>query len=225
MIACMSIVGYAYADEETFDALILKCEKLKRQTDRDKCLQEVVRNTIPHIATQKIIIEPTPTPSPSKKDIALMRAEPALNAAEAIQSVISIGVSYNDYGTYIQKFGIILDQYKSVAILPEEKLASTNLDLALQAFIDARAYWHADIEFFSEGDNRMVYFSGLPANLAGTTEIIERYNIPLTKTNIWSISKGAPRSVALRIIWKEAKNHILDARSFLNSKEDTQFQN
>jgi|GEM_PF-7050472 len=216
MMVCMSIVGYAYADDGKFDTLILKCEKLKRQTDRDKCLQEVVRNAIPQAIPEKIVAAPTP----SKKDIALTRAEPVFLAAEAIQSVIGIGVSYNDYSPYVQKFGIALDQYKSVATLPEEKLAGSKLDSALQAFKDAREYWRADIDFFANADNRMSYFGGLPADLAGTTEIIERYHIPLSATNIWSfISKGAPRTVALEIIWKDAKNKIVDARTYVDSIE------
>lgn len=43
MLVCASFSGAAFSDSKAADVLISRCEKLKRQTDRDSCIKEAIR--------------------------------------------------------------------------------------------------------------------------------------------------------------------------------------
>jgi hypothetical protein len=138
-------------------------------------------------------------------------------AAEAVQTVVGIGVSYNDYGPYVQRFAVELGRYKGIATTVDDKEVAARLDYALQGFLDAREYWGKDIEFYSQRGNSIAYAGGLPSNLAGTAHIISRYGIRTQNSDIWGINQGASRGVALTEIWKHSGDAITAAKTALDS--------
>ena len=221
VLAASGISGRAFAAPSLAEQLIQACQSLKRQADRGKCLEEAVKSATASAAP------PSKQETPSTKEVAQARAEKAFAAAQAIQSVVATGISLVQYQPYIHQFSIALDQYRAAAQLPDEKEAISRLDQALQAYSDAALYWRADIEFYSRSDNRLAYAGGLPANLAGTTQILDRYQVPTRKSDMWGINQGAPLSVALTTIWGYAGDqiklakHNIDSIGTAESKGDT----
>lgn len=191
-------------------SLIAECGKLKRQSDRDKCLELAVAAARPAIA-------PAPTPpQETSKQAAERKSADVFAAAQDMQSVISSGISYNDYGPYVQRFAIALDRYKANATLAQEREAVDRLSEGLEAMQDAREYWQADINFFSRNSS-VTYPGGLPTDLAGTTRMVSKYGIPTRKADFWGLSQGAHRHEALDAIWKYAGYRVDEARSALAS--------
>lgn len=193
-------------------SIIQTCQGLKRQSDRNKCLEEAFKSA----SITKPMVAVASLPEKSKRDIASKRAEQVFSYAQEIQSVIGLGVSYNDYSPYIQKFAIAVDQYKSAAELPEEKDAAAFLVNAIDAYRDAREYWGADIRFYSNSDNYTSYPGGLPSQLAGTGHILNKYQIPISKSDFWGLFEGARRDLALTTIWQFAKDATSSAKGAID---------
>lgn len=189
---------------------IAACEKLKRQSDRDKCLEFAITAA----STQRQA--PPVVEAESASTLAKRRAADVLSAAADVQSVVASGVSYNDYGPYVQKLAIAMDRYKAASFLPEEKTAVEKLEQALTALQDARDYWQRDIEFFSRF-SATTYPGGLPTDLAGTESIVSRYSIPTRKADFWGLSRGALRHEALAAIWQFAALRVSEAKDAINS--------
>lgn len=219
-IALVCFAGSACASDAS-TSIIQACQTLKRQTDRNKCLEEAVRS----LAAAKSVEDaakhtPSPKPpEPSNKEIAAKRSEQVFAAALALQSVIDLGVSYNDYKPYIQKLAVELGSYKTTIQLQEEKLAAELIEKALKAYDDAREYWYADIEFYARRDNRLAYFGSLPMELAGVAHIVNRYSIPVQKSDLFGLNVGATRSTALSTIWRAASSSVDQARIAISFKE------
>lgn len=120
------------------DVLIQACQSLKRQSDRNKCLEEAVKAAAGTAKADSAPVAAPPVPAPpSNKDVAAKRSEQVFAAAQALQSVIDIGVSYNDYQPYVQKLAVELGTYKNLIVLDEEKRAAEKLQLALVAYTDS----------------------------------------------------------------------------------------
>jgi hypothetical protein len=113
------------------EALVQACQSLKRQSDRNKCLEEAVRASIGTPKVEAMPVAP-PSPQPSNKEIAAKRSEQVFAAVLALQSVIDLGVSYNDYRPYIQKLAVELGNYKNGIVFDEERRAAEQLQLALR---------------------------------------------------------------------------------------------
>lgn len=194
--------------------LIQACEALKRQSDRNKCLEEAIKALSkppqPPVSVPVAVVEPPP--APSKKEVAAKRIETVIAATTALQSVIDLGISYNDYQPYIQKLAVEIGQYKASIQFDEERSAVSKLEEALNAYRNAASYWQADIRFYARDSNRVAYFGSLPMNLAGVSDIVNAYNIPTQKSDIWGLNYGATRAQALATIWQYAKDRIHSAQ-------------
>lgn len=200
-VACvLALAGNALAAETTAAQLVQACQSLKRQADRDKCLELAVNA----VASKSAAATPV-APGLSARDAAMARAQKAIDASLAIQSVTSSGTSLQQYTPYVQQFSIALDQFRAATQTPEEKDAAALLTEALQAYSDVGTYWQADIDFFSRGDYRSTYPGAQPTGLTGTRYILDRYDVPITKADIWGLEKGAPLSVAANVIWGYAR--------------------
>jgi hypothetical protein len=206
--------------------LIQACEALKRQTDRNKCLEEAIKalSTAPQVSAPIPVAVAELPAAPSKKEAAAKRMESVIAATTALQSVIDLGISYNDYQPYIQKLAVEIGQYKAAVQFNEEKSAVTKLEEALNAYRNAASYWQADIHFYSRDSNRIAYFGSLPMNLAGVSSIVHAYNIPTQKSDIWGLNYGATRSQALSTIWQYAKARIDDALEAVAFKPQSHVQ-
>jgi hypothetical protein len=216
MLGALSIVSPAFSAGTTAEQLVQACQSLKRQADRSKCLEEAVRAA----ASQAPAVQPQPAQQqPSAKELALSRAEKAIAASDAIQSVVASGISLLQYQPYVQQLSIALDQYRSVAQLQEEKDAASFLGEALQAYSDAGTYWQADISFYSYRDNRIAYGGAQPTGLTGTGWILDRYSISRNKSDIWGIYNGAPLNSALTTIWWYAKDKTQAAKDAVSRIE------
>lgn len=197
------------------------CEKLKRQADRNTCIAEFVKQ----LSQAKV----SPTPAPHVADAAelrraevkaqLSRANEVLTAFDSTLSVTTHGVSYNDYGPYIQKAAIELDRYRQGNRSPAEESAGDHLSNALDALKDAREYWAADIDFYSRRDNRLAYSGGLPVGLSGMGRIVSKYDLPKRKSDWLGLHEGVPRSVALTALWQFAAGQVAAARAAFDVPE------
>lgn len=190
------------------------CESLKRQSDRNVCIAEVVRSQASPTAAPTQAQTPPP---PSEKELALSRAEAVLTAADTLRSVTNSGVSYEQYGPYVQALAIALDRYRANKLSPTEQEAASALADALSAFQDASTYWWKDIEFFSRSRNRQSYPFALPAGLANTDDLVQRYQMPVRNADLFGFHSGVPRGDALRTIWQFAKTKSESARSILST--------
>ncbi|HEV2612513.1 MAG TPA: hypothetical protein VGU61_19785 [Noviherbaspirillum sp.] len=212
-LLAFSMSGHASGNAES---LVKACQSLKRQSDRNKCLEEAIKSSAnAQPAVQAIPAAPA-VPEAPVKEIAAKRAETIFASVAAMKSVIDIGVSYNDYQPYIQRIAVDLGQYRQAAQLPEEKDAVALLEKALEAYGDARDYWQADINFYSRRDNRLAYAGGLPTTMAGVGGIVSKYDIPVQKSDIWGINHGATRGVALSRIWSVADESVTAAKALLD---------
>lgn len=216
VLSAILIISAAYPvyGADSSESIITACQTLKRQVDRNKCLEEAVK------ALAKPVDAAPAIKGPSKKELAAKRSESVFSAATAIQSVIDAGISYNDYQPYIQKFAVELGNYKSSIQHDEERNAADLLSSALEAYGDASAYWRADISFYSNQDYRISYSGSLPMDIAGVSGIVSKYSIPTQKSDIWGLSYGATRGAALSTIWGEAAARISQARTALEFNEN-----
>lgn len=219
MSICIACNAFA---EDTATSLIQACQSLKRQADRNKCLEEAVKS----VAARPVpAIVPTPpavaVPEPSKKEMAAKHAEQVFAAAQALQSVIDLGVSYNDYKPYVQKLAVELGAYKAAVKFPEEQRAVELLQESIDAYEHAREYWYADIEFYARRDNRIAYPDGLPMQMAGVSYIINRYSIPIQNSDWLGLNRGASRGTALSTIWQFAQGKISEAKAVLSFEQVT----
>lgn len=200
---------------------VVSCEKLKRQTDRNTCIAEFVKQ----ISQTKQ--PPLPSAEPADRaDVArreaeaiLTRAKDVLVAFDSTLSVTTHGVSYNDYSPYIQKVAIELDRYRQGNRSPAEEEAGDRLSNALDALKDAREYWAADIKFYSRRDNRLAYSGGLPVALSGMGRIVSKYGLPKQKSDWLGLHQGVPRAVALTALWQFASEEVAAARAALEPQK------
>lgn len=190
------------------------CESLKRQSDRNVCIAEVIRSQTSQAAAQT---QAQTSPARSEKELALSRAEAVLTAADTLRSVTNSGVSYEQYGPYVQALAIALDRYRANTLSPTEQEAASALAGALSAFQDASTYWWKDIEFFSRSRNRQSYPFALPAGLANTDDLVRRYQMPVRNADLFGFHSGVPRGDALRTIWQFAAAKTESARSILST--------
>ena len=197
------------------DPLLARCELLKRQADRSTCITEVIRASTAQSATAPPGPADTP-PKPSNKEAALNRAKDVFSAAEAVKSVVNVGISYNDYSPYIERFAIALDAYRAGVRLPEEVEAADLLTKALDACKDAREFWRIDIDFYSRRDSYYGYPNGLPVDMVGLRPIVNKYNVPTQNANWLGLQQGVPRGVALAKLWGVASDDISAARVTLD---------
>ncbi|MFL9960474.1 hypothetical protein PQR02_04920 [Paraburkholderia sediminicola] len=187
------------------------CQSLKRQADRDKCLESAIKAVSPKPAAEAPV-----APLPTAKEAAQARIAKALEASRAVQSVANSGTSFLQYQSYIPPFAIALDQFKAVAQLPEEKDAAMLLADALDAYTDAATYWQLDNRFYSYENNRIGFPDAQPAALAGTVDIVLRYKVPLQRADMFGFQKGAPLSTALSTIWEYAQDKTNAAQDAIN---------
>lgn len=212
-------VGGAWADSSAkpsgtpHDPMLAKCEALKRQADRNVCITAAVKNSALPASPQPVVSTPPP---PSQKELSLKRAEAVFSAAAAVRSVTNSGVSYEQYGPYVQSFAIALDQYRLAIQEPVEKDAAAALSEALTAFQDASTYWWKDIDFSSRSRNRQSYPFALPTGLANTEELVRKYRIPVRNADLFGFHSGTERGEALRTIWSFGSGRADHARALLN---------
>ena len=191
-------------------SLIAECEKLKRQSDRDKCIE---------VAVASLAARPVPGPKSSQaaaKPGAALRAAEVLSAVQDIQSLATRGITFKDYMPYVQGLAIAIDRFRASAVMDQEKEAADRLGEALTAMQDARWYWQTDINFFAR-NSPTKYPGGMPIELAGTEAIISKYDVPTQKAGLWSAKPGAHRDEALAAMWRYASDRVAEARAALAS--------
>jgi hypothetical protein len=196
------------------DGLLAHCEQLKRQADRNTCIVEVIRATA--VPKEKVSESAPVLPKQSEKDVALAKAQDVFSAGDALRSVIGIGVSYNDYGPYVQRFAIALDSYRAKVQGYEELQAADLLAEALTAYNDAREFWRADIDFYAQRNNSLAYAGGLPFGLLGLAPIVAKYSLPTRNADLFGFHQGVPRGEGLAKIWEIAAGRVSGAKSALD---------
>jgi hypothetical protein len=203
VIACvisLAVSSHAIA-ADTATQLVLACQSLKRQDDRNTCLAEAVKAV--SVSAQQTAAPAVP--QVSAKDEAQARAAKALTAAQSLRSVVnSSGVSLLGYGPYVQQLAIAIDQYRAVAQLPEENRAIAQLDNALEAYSDAATFWESNNTFYAKSNNRFVYGHALPSAMTDTGDFLTKYHIPRIRSDLLGIYTGAPLSTALTAMWAAA---------------------
>ncbi|MBZ2208239.1 hypothetical protein [Massilia soli] len=188
--------------------LIAECEKLKRQSDRDKCIE---------VAVASLAARPVPRPTSSQggaKPDAVRRAADVLSAVQDIPGLATRGITFKDYMPYVQGLAIAIDRFRASAVTDQEKEAADRLGEALTAMRDARWYWQTDINFFARNSSTK-YPGGMPIELAGTEAIISKYDVPTQKAGLWNAKPGAHRDQALAAMWRYASDRVDEARAAL----------
>ena len=189
-------------------SLIAECEKLKRQGDRDKCLEVAVASLAARQGPSAKSSQGTANPDAAR------RAADVLSAVQGIQSLAPSGISFRDYMPYVQGLAIAIDRFRASASLDQEHEAADRLGEALTAMQDARWYWQTDINFFSR-NSPTKYPGGMPTGLAGTEAIISKYDVPTQKAGLWNANRGAHRDEALAAMWSYASDRVDEARAAL----------
>ncbi len=143
---------------------------------------------------------PIPTPKPTPHPAALA----ALKSLRKIAGATEIGINVQDYGSRLIDTKADIDE--QLAQLPEGEVKK-EIQLALQAYVDAHSIWSASAEY----DFVLVK--------AATADILKKYNIP-TKQNAddkkYNIPPSANKHLALNLIWKAGDNHIEKATKLMN---------
>lgn len=197
------------------DVALQKCEALKRQADRNVCITAVIKSATATPAPAA----PPPPPERSPEEIAISRAQPVFDAAETIKSVTNSGVSYTQYGPYVQALAIALDRYRSSTETQNERDAAATMNDALVAFQDAGRYWWKEIDFFSRSRNDQTYLFALPISAANTEEFVRKYNLPTRNADLFGFHSGVQRGLGVSTIWSYAVGKTAIARSILDGTD------
>lgn len=211
-------------------ALVEGCKALKSAVKRENCLESLARlpakqeePVIPVVETKPAVPEKSAAEIESDRiDVLKKKFEGVNRAATAIQSATSVGLSYNQYGAYIQQLATEVAMFKQNANSESEKAAILLLERAIEAYQDAGTFWAKDIEFYSYRDNSLAYMGGLPLGMTGMEWIASKYDIPTQKSDIWGFNRGIPRALGLSTIWRKAQEWIEQANSALLSKPNDQ---
>lgn len=181
------------------NVLIEACSALPDITKRAECFEAVARGTVKQ-----------PIPDSAKKYEGVNRT------ATAIQGAIDVGVTYAQYGPYVQQLSTEMSLFKQQAATDSEKKAIGHFDAALDAYRDAATFWEASIRFFAYRDNRTAYFGGLPLRLTGTEWLANKYSMPTRGVDFFGLHRGVPQSTALATIWRSAAQDIDTGKTSLS---------
>lgn len=158
-----ALAGAAHAQTSPASTLIQACQSLKRQDDRNTCLQEAVKA----VAAQQ-----APAAAPARPPEALLRERAAgvLGAWSALRSVSRLGISYRDYLPYLQRYAIEVDRYGAIAATGVEQDAAQEFDAALQLYTKARDAWRDGIDRGRSYDDEVAGYWAKAERRAGTAQ-------------------------------------------------------
>lgn len=128
-------------------------------------------------------------------------------AFTSIQGATEAGTSLNQLRDLLQTAVSELANAKKDAG-PEHAVAVKHYQEALDIYLDSARFWEADIRFYSRSDNRNAYGGGLPVDMVGVGNIVDRWRIPTRKSDIWGINRGVPRDAGLSHLWRLADEQI-----------------
>lgn len=140
-------------------------------------------------------------------------------AATALLSAIDVGVSYRDYGTYVQQLATEVALLKQRAKSNNELAAVSEFEGALDAYRDAASWWETSIRFYARRDNETAYAWGLPIDMVGAGILANRYSMPVGKADLLGFHRGVPHLTGLQTIWRVGRQHLDKATSALNASQ------
>jgi len=127
-------------------------------------------------------------------------AQNALKAIRRIVSATDIGVTYLEYNSRLLDAKADVDSELSSLDLPEFSRFKQEMGLAIECFADARTIWQK-----ADGDEVL-------ADYEPQKSLIEKYSVPTFTRFDFNLFS---RSVALSVIWAEAKKHVDSASELL----------
>jgi hypothetical protein len=202
ILSLVSIVCMA-ADR---DVLLEGCSSIPDAVKRASCFEALARMA-PQPALSQVAPEDRVT-TRTKKYEALNRAATAIHAA------VDAGVSYVQYGPYVQQFSIELALVKQKSVDKPEEAAIDLFQRAADAYRDTATFWEASITFFSNSNNRSA-FSGLPVRSSGTEWIANKYRMPLQSVDFFGLNKGVQTNEGIHTILQQARDYVADANTLL----------
>lgn len=187
------------------DALLDGCASIPDAERRSKCFEAIAR-----MPNQSSIEQPRA----EDRAALVTRKYDALNRASiAIRAAVDAGVSYAQYGPYVQQFSIELALARQTAD-PAEATALDLFDRALEAYRDMATFWDASITFFANRDNRLA-FSGLPVRAAGVGWAADKYGMTLQSVDILGLNKGVATGEGMARILGSAHDYVAGANKAL----------
>ena len=144
------------------------------------------------VATATATPTPKPTPHPA--------AQSALKSLRKMAGAVEMGINFQEYGSRMIDLKSEVDE--QLAQLPEGELKQ-EIELALQAYVDAKAAWTsgAQQEF-------------LMSEYEPVKSLMRKYKVP--KAPVMGISGTQEKTVMMSAIWKVADKHIERATQLLN---------
>ncbi len=215
------------AKDDGRSALMEGCAALKSAAKRAKCFETLARTPVqqdeqvkPEIPRKPVIPEKSAEEIENERIASIKKKFEGVNrAATAIKSATDVGVSYAQYGPYIQQLATEVALVKQNANGRPEASAVLLLERAIEAYRDAGAFWGTSIEFFSGRGNHVAYSGGLPLDLTGMEWVASKYDIPTQNADIWGLSQGIPQGVGVTTIWRKAQKLVESANATLAEKQ------
>lgn len=148
-----------------------------------------------------------------KKQLGHEAAADSLKRAFAgMQASINVGISYNNYQTTLLDLAKAVATYKQDA--GQEGIERSRLfDAALEAYGDAGTFWERSISFYARRGNDIAYSGGMPVSLNGLDWLVNKYNLPTTKSDFWGLERGLPVQTTRAAIWRIASKKAEDGFS------------
>lgn len=212
------------------------CAGVKDKPARLQCFEKLAAEAIAlsealnqrlAAATQKLPPPQPPAPTKSPEQLEADRIaeivakhDLVLRAFTALRASRDAGLSYVQYGPMIQAAATEVALVRERAKTEQEREAVAKYEAAIDAYRDAATWWERDISFYARRDNGLAYAGGLPFKQVGLEALVRKWNLPTTKSDIWGLHAGVPRSVALSTIWMAADAAIAAARDALQRRAD-----
>ena len=132
-------------------------------------------------------------------------------AAAALRGATEVGVTYNQYLPLVQQLATEIQIVRAMKNSTYEVEALLLFDQAVEAYMDAYAFWKEWIHFYAQRNNEISYAGGLPIGQANIGWIVNKYSIPTTNADWLGIWRGVPKSTALTTIWRKADSYVTSA--------------
>jgi hypothetical protein len=146
-----------------------------------------------------------------------MKYEGVNRMATALQSAIDVGVSYNQFGVYVQQLATEISLLKQSAKEKRELAAIAEFESALDAYQDASTWWNSSVRFYAQRDNQTAYAWGLPLGLAGVEWLANKYSMPVGKADLLGFHRGVPHLTGLQTIWRVGRERVEKATTALSA--------